>query len=138
MSNRLTEILDIVSASGEESDSLLADLLKPEDMTREQAQEVFEEAIGYDPTTYFDKKDIKQCVDDLIEDKSIPEEVSSSISKDKDEIVDVAFQIFDESREAHVSDAVSEAVHESLGFDLYSSDNDEDEYEEDDDYDDED
>ena len=124
--SRLNDILDIVSASGEESDEVLMDLLRPDRMTREEAQIAFDDALGYDPTTYFDKRDIEDHVKSFIVDAAIPENISTIVADDKTTIVDDAFEIFDANRETYLRDSVVEAVYQNTGYN--SSD---DEYEDD-------
>lgn len=133
--SRLKNILDIVSATGEESDSILAELLKPENMTREQAQEMFEDAVGYDPTSYFDKKDIENHINSLMDDDNTPDDVVSVISEDVPGIVDSAFDKFDESRQEYLEAAVADVIYEATGWDSSIEDDGDDEEESDDDED---
>ena len=133
--SRLSDILDIVSASGENSDDVLLELLQPEKMTREEAQVVFDDSIGYDPTTYFDKRDIAEHVEALIVDDLTPANISTLVAEDKSNIVDSAFDKFDESRQEYLADAVAEAVYDATGWELDPSDEEDNAEEESDDYD---
>ena len=132
--SQLKNILDIVSASGEESDDVLMDLLKPEKMTREEAQVAFDNALGYDPTTFFDRRDIEEHVESFIADDLTPANISSIVADDKATIVDMAFEKFDDARQEHLATAVSEAVYDATVWDLSddedseSDDDDEEEY----------
>jgi hypothetical protein len=114
--SRLKDILDIVSATGDESDDILLDLLKPEDMTREEAQVAFDDALGYDPTTFFDRRDIENHVESFIADDSTPENISSMVADEKATIIDDAFDIFDANRESYLRDSVAEAVYQNTGY----------------------
>ena len=116
--SRLKDILDIVTSSGEEADSLLADLLKPEYMTREEAQETFETCIGYDPTSYYDKKDIVMHIDTVIEAENTPEDVVQTIVEEKDEIANVAYKNFDISRQDFLAACANAAIEEVTGYDV--------------------
>lgn len=117
--SRLNDILDMLTSSGEESDALLADLLKPESMTREEAQETFDSCLGYDPTTYFDKRDIEKHVDNFIESEDTPDDVATVVIEEKDNIVRDAFQRFDESRDDYLVEAAYDAISEITGYDAY-------------------
>lgn len=135
--SQLKNILDIVSASGEESDEVLMDLLKPEKMTREEAQVAFDNALGYDPTTFFDKRDIENHVESFIADDSTPDDISTMITDSKDLIIDEAFDIFDANRESYLRDSVAQAVYNNTDYPAVATmDDDAGDYDDDEEYDD--
>ena len=115
--SRLNDMLNMLTSSGEESDALLADLLRPESMTREEAQETFDSCLGYDPTTYFDKRDIEKHVNNFIESDDTPDDVAVVVIEEKDNIVKDAFERFDESRDDYLVEAVNDAISEITGYD---------------------
>ena len=89
--SRLKEILDIVSAT-EDSDDVLLELLKPEAMTREEAHEVYESCLGYDPMTYFDKRDIENYVDQIIACENITEIARKIVADNRNDIIEKAVE----------------------------------------------
>ena len=135
----LNDMLKMLTSSGEESDALLADLLKPESMTREEAQETYDACLGYDPTTYFDKRDIGKHIDNFIESEDTPDDVATAVVEEKDLIAREAFARFDEYRQDYLMDAVSDAITDVTGYDaaireeLENLDDEEDEDEDDED-----
>ena len=127
--SRLKDILDIVTSTGEEADSLLVDLLSPDRMTREEAQETFEMCIGYDPISYYDKKDILMHIDSIIDAEETPEDVAQTIGEDKREIADMAYEYFDLARQEILAGCVENAIEEKTGYDPSSNMDDNDELE---------
>ena len=146
MEGTLKRVLDIISSSTDEDVDAFLELLKPEDHSREEMQVVYEDTLGYDPTSYYDKEDIKRIATKLEEDDSVDEEIQSFISNSKEDLVDAAYKIFDESRPVFLQAAVEEAVEDATGtsidVEVYtgvnSEDIDDDYDKEDDDYNEED
>ena len=120
MNSKLQEILDIVSASEDEADDILIALLRPEVLSREEAQEMFDVGIGYDPTTYFDKRDIERHVDGVVDEFHLPDEIIDDIIENKTTITDKAFEFFDESRQDYLKDNVIEAINDVIDDDIRS------------------
>ena len=119
--SRLKEILDIVSAT-EDSDDVLLELLKPEAMSREEAQEVYESCLGYDPTSYYDMSDIKKCIDSLASNDKLPKTIAEVVSEHRDDIAQSAFDKFDESREEYISNAVIDAIYDAVHKYVFDND----------------
>lgn len=124
--SRLKEILDIVSAT-EDSDDVLLELLKPEAMTREEAQEVYEACLGYDPTTYYDVEDIRNFINVVLESDIITEEVKSFLVAHRDDLEEHAYEYYERTRPEFVQESVASAVyeilyengHEDIAYDFY-------------------
>ena len=119
--SRLKEILDIVSAT-EDSDDVLLELLKPEAMTREEAQEVYETCLGYDPTSYYDMSDIKNCINLLASNEKLPKTIAEVVSEHRDDIAQTAFERFNGSRESYISDAVINAIYDAVHKYVFDND----------------
>ena len=79
MANRLNEIIAIVNANSEEDVSDLLTLMSPDNTPKEEIQETFEEVIGYDPLSYFDKKELGEKLDSMIENHETPEDVAEDL-----------------------------------------------------------
>ena len=125
MANRLNEIIAIVNANSEEDVSDLLTLMSPGNTPKEEIQETFEEVIGYDPLSYFDKKELGEKLDSMIEDRETPEDVAEDLADQKDEIVDAAYEIFDDSKSDYLDKALNEAIEEKVGY-VADPDNDDD------------
>ena len=125
MANRLNEIIAIVNANSEEDVSDLLTLMSPDNTPKEEIQETFEEVIGYDPLSYFDKKELGEKLDSMIEDRETPEDVVEDLADQKDEIVDAAYEIFDDSKSDYLNEALNEAIEEKVGY-VADPDNDDD------------
>lgn len=140
MSGTLENVLQIVSATSDQSFSDLVDLMKPEDFSREEMQETYEETLGYDPTTYFDRRDIETIVDKIVDDVNTPDEALGYIEDQKESIVDDAFEQFDSNREVFLQASVEQVIEEATGVEVNADitdddESDEDEESDDDDYD---
>lgn len=96
--SRLQEILNTITATGEESVDDLLPLLSPEKHEKSEIQQTFEEVIGYDPVDYYDKKGIREAVDDAAVRVDYPEDVRNEIVKNKETIADAAFIAFDNGK----------------------------------------
>lgn len=125
MANRLNEIIAIVNANSEEDVSDLLTLMSPGNTPKEEIQETFEEVIGYDPLSYFDKKELGEKLDSMIENHETPEDVAEDLADQKDEIVDAAYEIFDDSKSDYLNEALNEAIEEKVGY-VADPDNDDD------------
>ena len=132
MNSKLNDLLAIVTANSEENVDDFLTLLSPDTTSREEIQQTFEDTLGYDPTSYFDKKDIREKVDDIL-DGDIPEHVQDYIASDKDAVVDEAFDKFDENRSDYLDEALNTVLMDNTDWSP-DSDSDDDE-EEDDEYD---
>lgn len=96
--SRLENILAIVTATGEESVDDLLTLLSPEKHEKEEIQQTFEEVIGYDPTSFYDKRGIEDAVDEASVRMDYAEEVRDEIVKNKETIASAAFTAFDNGK----------------------------------------
>ena len=125
MATRLEEILSIVTANSEEAVDDFLVIAHPENHEKEEIQETFEEVIGYDPLSYFDKKELGEKLDSMIENHETPEDVAEDLADQKDEIVDAAYEIFDDSKSDYLDEALNEAIEEKVGY-VADPDNDDD------------
>ena len=104
--------LDLITAasltsSDEEVMDVINKLSSPESMNREEAGELFEETLGYNPTNYYDKRELS-CLLDLAEEKSdfkLQED-------DHDQILDRAMALYEEGRKSNQLTALRSAVAE--------------------------
>lgn len=96
--SRLQDILNIITATGEESVDDLLPLLSPEKHEKEEIQQTFQEVIGYDPVNYYDQKGIQEAVDEAAVRVDYAEEVRSEIVKNKEAIAEAAFESYDNGK----------------------------------------
>lgn len=118
MNGTLENVLQIVSATSDQSFEDLADLMRPEDHSREEMQETYEETLGYDPTTYFDRRDMKDIVERIADDPNTPDEALGYIKDQGDDLIDDAFDQFDSSREVFLQAAVEQVIEEATGVEV--------------------
>lgn len=132
--------LDVILAAAtvdDDSDAMRAinKLKNPTD--RDEMTDVFRKTIGYDPTTFFDRREMVKIIEDF------ENESNYDIESSKEKIVDLAMQIYEENRETHQKLALKEAMKRleidetiiSSFSELLASD---DEYDEEEDFDEED
>lgn len=115
---RLEEILQIVSANSEESVDDVLTLLSPDALPKEEIQETFEEVLGYDPTTYYDIKDIHNRIDKIMEEADIPEEVSDFLASDKQLVAQESFDVFEENKPKYFDESISQVILDKTGHDI--------------------
>lgn len=121
--SRLQQILDIVNATEESAFDDLTEMLKPGDLDRESAGEVYESCLGYDPTSYFDRREIKDKVQALTT-SDMPEGVASIVEDESERISDMAYDIYDERRSEFMDEAIDAAVSDITGWDRSTDDDD--------------
>ena len=135
MADRLKQILDIAKANSEDAFEDIIDLMKPEGKNRYEMGETFEEVLGYDPITYYDKQQLGKIADEISLDPMTPSEIVDYL-KDKEQRVSVinrAYEIFEEERdETFLPAALEEALEEETGVSV-SINVEEDDYDYDDD-----
>lgn len=132
--------LDVILAAAtvdDDSDAMRAinKLKNPTD--RDEMTDVFRKTIGYDPTTFFDRREMVKIIEDF------ENESNYDIESSKEKIVDLAMQIYEENRTNHQKIAIKEAMKRleidetiiSSFSELLASD---DEYDEEEDFDEED
>jgi hypothetical protein len=115
MARRLEELMDIVRATSDQDVDDFVDLMKPDSFSRAEMQQVYEETLGYDPTSYFDKKDIGNISDRIATYPDTPQEAVDYINDSKEELVDTAYDIFDDGRQEFLQAAVEQAIEEATG-----------------------
>ena len=118
MNGTLENVLQILSATSDQSFDDLADLMKPEDHSREEMQETYEETLGYDPTTYFDKRDMKNIINRLASDENTPDEALDYIKNQEETLLDEAFEQFDSGRGVFLQAAVEQVIEEATGVEI--------------------
>jgi len=107
--SKIKEILDMLSAD-DDFDDALTELLKPETLRREESQEMFETFLGYDPITYYDRKDIEFYIDEVIGNKAVPENVSKLVEEHRNELIEKAFDKLEEVRDDHIMDVTYDTI----------------------------
>lgn len=118
MSGTLENVLQILSATSDQAFDELADLMKPENHSRVEMQETYEEALGYDPTTYFDRRDMKDIVSRIEDDPNTPDAALDYIKDQGDTLIDDAFEKFDSEREVFLQAAVEQVIEEDTGVEI--------------------
>ena len=95
----------------DEADSYISKLINiPID--REEAKDVFEKILGYNPVTYYDRKDITSLVDSKLENAKY-----SHLEDEKDDIIEDAMDIYDTNRRIHQDSAVNAAFDMRMDID---------------------
>ena len=130
--SRLEEIINTMKANTDEAFDDVLELLKPENVSKEQLQGTFENVLGYDPVTYHDKKEISAISDEIAADPSTSEEVSEYINSSKEELIDEALEVFETNRQDYLRDSVDTVLNEK--FDIQPDDDEGDDDDEDSDY----
>lgn len=103
-----------IVATLDEADELIDKLINiPVD--RDEAKTVFERILNYDPVSYYDKKDIAKIVDSKLDEAKY-----SKLEDDRDEIIEDAYDIYDNNRRIHLDAATR------MAFDMRMSSSDED------------
>ena len=114
---RLEEILQIVGANSEENVDDMLMLLSPDAVSKEEIQQTFEDVIGYDPTSYFDVKEIHNRVDKIMN-TDIPEEVSEFLESDRQLVVQESFEVFEENKPKYFDESIAEVILDKTGHDI--------------------
>lgn len=122
--SRLNEILTIVTANSEEDVDDLISLLTPDSCDAGELGETFESVIGYDPISYYDKKRLESLIDDIKDNGDTPEDVSEYINSSKEELVNDAYDDFDDHRDEYLEQSLNRVIEDKTGFDLLDSDED--------------
>ena len=84
MSSILEKLLAVATCNSEEDQEKLEQLLDP--TTRTEMGPVYEEAIGYNPITYFDRRDTEKYFNSMIEDA--PQSIKEVLEEKKEEIIE--------------------------------------------------
>lgn len=118
MSTRLEELCKMVSADSEDAIDDILDLLKPADMTREEMSVNFEQAVGYDPISYHDKKELSGSVEALRDTDILTPEQEDYLKEKSMVVVDEAYDRFNTSyRPTALNDALTETLADLAGID---------------------
>lgn len=104
--SRLKEILQIATANSEDAFDDLADLMSPEKFTKEELSSNMEEALGYDPISYHDKKFMEEYFDKLLDNPDISSADKLSMKEDKERILSDAYEIYQVDSEEAMESAV--------------------------------
>lgn len=103
-----------IAVNLDEADELVDKLINiPAD--RDEAKLVFERILNYDPVSYYDKRDISKIVDTKLEEAKY-----SKLEDDREEIIEDAYDIYDNNRRLHLDAAAR------MAFDMRMSSSDED------------
>ena len=108
--SRFRDLLDIVTANSDENVDDYLELLQPDAVNRYEMGAKFETTIGYDPITYFDRKELNRMIDALIESnvskndpekKPVPEWLKEALKDEKNRIdlINRAMEIYDSCRD---------------------------------------
>jgi hypothetical protein len=133
MARRLEEMLAIVGANSDENLDDFVDLMRPEKFSRAEMQQIYEETIGHDPTSFFDKKEMGDMADQIASYPETPQEAVEVITNSKRELVESAYKIYDQNRPSYLRTSVEDALEEATGISVNQDDSvDEEEENEDD------
>lgn len=125
MATRMEDILAIVTANSDEAVDDFLVLTHPENSSKEEIQETFEEVLGYDPTSYFDYGTLRVMLENMKNSEDIPRDVIEVLESDEEEILKEAYEKFDADRNMYLQDALNFAIEERTGFNPHGSDDDE-------------
>lgn len=107
---RFRDLLSIVTANSDENTDDYLELLQPDQSNRFEMGAKFENTIGYDPITYYDRRELGRMIDALIESKvdkddanksPVPEWLKEALKDEKNriELVNKAMEIYDSCRD---------------------------------------
>lgn len=107
---RFRDLLDIVTANSDDNVDDYLELLQPDQSNRYEMGAKFESTIGYDPITYYDRRELERMVDALIESKvskndteknPVPEWLKEALKDEKNRIdlINKAMDIYDSCRD---------------------------------------
>lgn len=117
--SRLNDLLNIVTANSEENIDDFLELLKPDNKSTEEMGSIYEETIGYDPITYFDKVSLNNMIDIIKDLPETPEAVVEALDDSRTEIIESAFNIFNENKiDTFLPAALEEAIEEITGVSI--------------------
>lgn len=102
------------TADSEEDVEKLLGLFNPVE-DRSEMGDIFEETLGYNPITHYDMADIVNAVDSAIE--HVSAKSLDLIKGNQDAIAKRALEIYEQHRDLHIKEAVSEALAEFLPAD---------------------
>lgn len=115
---RLEEVLGIVNANSDEAFDDLSDLMKPDDFTRDQLGSAYESAVGYNPITYYEKKELNTSIDALKDTDTLTDHQEDYIDANRGLIVDDAYDRYDKHyRSRALNDALVDALSDHCGVD---------------------
>ena len=123
--SRLNEIIQIVTANSEESVDDLLTMLAPDNTIKEEMKETYEGVLGYDPISYYDKKELSEKVDTIIDSKDTPEDTASYLVDNKEDVISDSYDIFDANRSDYLEDVLNDVIEDRTGYNPSSGDSDE-------------
>ena len=104
--SRLEEVLQIASANSEEAFDDLADIMSPDKFTKEELSSNMEQALGYDPISYHDKRFMEEYFDKLLDSPDISSADKLSMKDDKEKILSDAYAMYQADSEGAMMSAV--------------------------------
>lgn len=103
---------DLIAAAkcidDESAATIISNLLSPDKFTRDQMKEVCTSALGYDPITFYDKKDITSILSEFMATSTNRKVIESN----KHRIITAAMKHFEETRTETEYSALTYALHD--------------------------
>ena len=131
--SRMNELLSIITANSDESIDDLLVMMAPENNSKEEIQETFENLLGYDPTTYFDKKIVNDQIDDITMSNDTPEDIVTSIEDSKEDIINETIDDYENKKHAQLKESLYQVLEDRFGWCPQPDDGEDDSEDDDDD-----
>ena len=115
----MSKLLDyMVRCSNATYDDAVDDLLRMADPTnydsQDEMEDHFEECLGYNPLTYFDKKFIEEQFDEVI--ASAPYSVRDQLRTKHDEIIDRTLECIDDVNDTVIRKVFIDVIKDTTGW----------------------
>lgn len=125
--SQLSEILKIVNADENTVYDDLITIQDPKNCDKDAMGEHFEAAIGWDPTTHYDREAIKDICEDLANRNDLPEDVANLLIDSKDDVVDDVYSRFEsDGRDEALLSIIYDIIEERTGFSIREDDDEDD------------
>lgn len=114
----LKEVLDLIQADDDQSVADLYDLMRPDQHSDAEMQAMYEDALGYDPTTFFEKREMANIANRIMDSDVVPEEASTYVRDNFDDIVTSSYEAYQENKPIFQQAAVEQCISERVGIDI--------------------
>lgn len=100
------------NANSEEDLDFLLELMRP--TSRNEMSEIYVQALGYNPITYFDEKYLYSIYDDIA--ATAPDSVQKQLRSKKDEIISKVMDIDANIKEDYLKSLLLQAIQDETGW----------------------
>lgn len=115
----LKEVLDTIQANDDQSVEDLYDLMRPDQHSDAEMQAMYEDALGYDPTTFFEKREMVNIANRIMNSGDVvPEEAIVYVRENFDDVVESSYEAYLENKPIFQQAAVEQTISERVGVDI--------------------